>query len=52
MHLGFDLLFQHDFAAFEDLLNVRTELARFRIDDLKFLLDAERENVAFIWHAD
>ena len=47
MHLRFDVLLQKHFAAGQDLLNVRTQLARFRIDDLKFLLDSESENVIF-----
>ena len=45
VHLRFDVLFQSDFAVVENLLNVGTQLARLRIDDLEFLLDPEGENV-------
>ena len=48
VHLGFDLLLEHHLAAFENLLNVRTQLARLRIDDGKFLLDPERVSVWFV----
>ena len=51
MHLRLDPLFQNDFAAGNDLLNVRTQFARLWIDDLKFLLDAESEDVIFNCHA-
>src|SRR6267378_2764176 len=42
MHLGFDLLFERHLPAFEDLMNVRAQLPRSRIDNGEFLLDAER----------
>src|SRR2546421_5570761 len=45
MHLGFDLFFQQNFAALENLLNVRPQLARLRIDDGEFFFDAEGERV-------
>ena len=45
MHLRFDVLLQKHFAVGQDLLDMRTQLARLRIDDLKFLFDAEREDV-------
>ena len=45
MHLRLDPLFQNDFAAGNDLLNVRAQLPRLRIDDLEFLLDTKRKNV-------
>src|ERR1700731_3607528 len=42
MHLGFDLLLERHLPAFEDLMNVRAQLPRLRIDNGEFLLDAER----------
>ena len=45
VHLGFDLLLQENFAALENFLDVRTQLARLGIDDRKFLFDAEGEGV-------
>ena len=45
VHLRFDVLLQGDLAVVENLLNVGTELARFRIDDLEFLFDPEGEYV-------
>src|ERR1043165_4014844 len=42
-HFRLDLLAQQHLAFFEDLGDVRTEFARLRIDDLKFLFDAQRE---------
>jgi hypothetical protein len=45
VHLGLDLFLQGHGAFTEDLLDVRTQLARFRIDDLKFLFDPEGESV-------
>src|SRR6266571_404793 len=50
VHLGLDVFFQNHLAAGEDLLNVRTQLARLRIDDLEFLLDAQSENMVFHTH--
>jgi hypothetical protein len=35
-HLGLDLFAKQHLAFFEDLGDVRTQLARLRIDDLKF----------------
>ncbi len=45
MHLGFDVLFQEYLPICQDLLNVRTQLTRLRIDDLEFLFNSESENV-------
>src|SRR5947208_16979642 len=45
MHFRFDLLFEHDFSAFENLVNMRTQLARFRIDDGELLFDSKSERV-------
>src|SRR5438477_3351421 len=50
MHLRLNVLFQNHFAAGENLLNVRTQLARFRIDDLEFFLDSESEDVILRAH--
>ena len=47
MHLRFDALFQKHLAVRQNLLDVRTQLARLRIDDLEFLFDAESEDVIF-----
>ena len=40
-HLGLDLLAEQHLALFEHLRDVRAQLARLRVDDLKLLLDAE-----------
>src|SRR6266478_10095767 len=48
MHLGLDLLFQQDLAALENLLDVRPQLARLRIDNRKLLFDTERVGVLFL----
>ena len=45
VHLRLDLLVQCHRAGAENLLNVRTQFARLRIDDLEFLLDPEGEDV-------
>src|ERR1700740_1116522 len=50
VHLRFDLLFEHNLAALEDLLNVRAQLARLRINDREFLFDTESEYVVFYSH--
>src|SRR4029453_4152156 len=50
MHLRLDLLFQNHLAALEDLLNIRTQLARFRIDNREFLFDTEGECVLLRAH--
>src|SRR5205823_7556185 len=50
MHLGLDVLFQNHFAAGKNLLNVRTQLARLRIDDLEFLFDSKSENMIGYTH--
>src|SRR2546428_565928 len=43
MHLALDLVLQPLLSFGEHLLDVRFQLARLRVDDLKFLFDAERE---------
>ena len=45
VQLRSDPLLQNHLAVSENLLDVRTELARLGIDDLKFFLDAESEDV-------
>jgi hypothetical protein len=50
VHLGFDLLFEHDLAALENFLNVRTQLARLRIDNGEFLFNAESKRVLLRAH--
>ncbi len=45
VQLGFGALLQNQFAVGQNLLDVRTQLARFRIDDLEFFFDTESENV-------
>ena len=50
MHFGLDLFFQDHFALSEDFLDVGTQFARFGIDDLEFLLDADGEDVAVFFH--
>src|SRR5437868_11727800 len=41
MHLRFDLLFEQNFALLEDLLNVRPQFARLRIDNRELFLNSE-----------
>ena len=50
VHLRFDLLLKHDLAALENLLDVRTQFARNRIDNREFLLDPESVGVRFCAH--
>src|SRR5882724_10760113 len=50
VHLGLDLLFENDFSAFENFVNVRPQLARFRIDDGELLFDAEGKRVILCAH--
>src|SRR5438874_4741516 len=45
VHLGFDLFLEDHLTLRKNLLDVRTQLARFRIDDLEFFLNADREHV-------
>ena len=45
MHLRFDVFLQGDLAVVENLLDVGTQLARLRIDDLEFFLDPESKYV-------
>src|SRR4029453_3328769 len=47
MHLRLDPLLQEDLSLVEDLLDVRAQLSRLRIQDLELLLDAEGEGRAF-----
>src|SRR6476646_9449333 len=52
VHLGLDLLLQRHFAFAENLLDMGTQLARIWVDDLKFFLDPESEDVirrAHVW---
>ncbi len=51
VHLGFDLFIQRHLAFAEDLLDVGTQFARLRIDDLKLFLDPESEDVIGRAHA-
>ena len=44
------MLFQRDPAVVENLLDMRAQFARLRIDDLEFLLDAEGENMILLGH--
>jgi len=46
-HLGLDLFLERNFAVFQNFVNVRAQLARLRIDDGEFFLDAEGENMIF-----
>ena len=48
MHLRLDPFLHHDLAVAQDLLDVRLQLARLRIDDLELFLDAEGEDVVFL----
>src|SRR5262245_34300106 len=50
MHFGLDLLLEEDFSSFENFVNMRAQLARFRIDDGELLFDAESERVVFRAH--
>ncbi len=50
MHLGLNVLFQNHFTVSQNLLNVRAQLARLRIDDLKFLLDPESKDMIALVH--
>ena len=50
VHLRLDLLFERNFPALEDLLDVRPKLACLRINDRKFLLDAESKRVLLCAH--
>jgi hypothetical protein len=45
VHLRFDVFLQRYLPVLENLLNVGSQLARLRIDDLEFLLDPKGENV-------
>src|SRR4029077_2891184 len=45
VHLRFDLLFKRDFSAFENFVNVRTQLACLGVDDGELLFDSQSERV-------
>jgi len=45
MHLRLEVLFQNNFPIGQNFLNVRSQFARFRINDLEFFLDPKSENV-------
>ena len=45
MHLRLDLLFKDNLPILKDLLDVRTQLARVRIDDGELLFNAESKRV-------
>ena len=47
-HFRFDLLAEQHFAFVENFRNMRTQLARMRIDNLKFFFNAESELVRHI----
>src|SRR6476660_2178494 len=44
-HLRFDLLFERDFSAFENFVNMRTQLARLGVDDGELLFDSQSERM-------
>jgi hypothetical protein len=50
VHLRLDLLFERNFPALENFLDVRPELACLRVDDGEFLFDTESERVVFLRH--
>ena len=50
MHLGLDLFLERNFAVLQNFVNVRAQLARLGIDDGKFFLDAEGEDMIFDAH--
>jgi hypothetical protein len=50
MNLRFDALFQNYLAARQDLFGCAKATRASSIDDLEFLLDAERENMALSPH--
>src|SRR5258708_107607 len=50
MHLRLDLLFEHNFPALENFLDMRPKLACLRIDDRKFLFDTESKSMLLCAH--
>src|SRR5205814_2821985 len=50
MHLGLDLLFERNFPAFENFLDVRPKLACLGIDDHEFFYETESKDVVFRTH--
>ena len=45
VHLRFDLLLERDFSAFENFVNMRTQLARLGVYDRELLFDSQSERV-------
>src|SRR6516164_714256 len=50
VHLRFDLLFERDFSAFENFVNVRTQFACLRVDNRELLFDSQSERVVLNAH--
>src|SRR5882757_4937753 len=50
MHFWLDLLLERNLAVFENFVNVRAQFPRRGINNRKFLLDAEGENMIFDAH--
>src|SRR4030095_2432678 len=50
VHLRLDLLFKDNLPILEDLLDVRPQLARLRIDNREFLFHAESKRVVLSAH--
>jgi hypothetical protein len=50
VHLRLDLLFKDNLPILEDLLDVRPELTRLRIDNREFLFDTESKHVVLRAH--
>ena len=50
MHFRLDLLLKRNFAVFENFVNVRAQFPGLGIDDGKFLLDTQGEDVIFGAH--
>src|SRR5438874_12592726 len=50
VHLRLDLLFKDNFPMLEDLLDVRPQLARFRIDNGELLFNPESKRVVLRAH--
>src|SRR5258705_11135397 len=50
VHLGLDLLLENDFSTFENFVNMRTQLARFRIDDGELLFDTQSQRMILCAH--
>src|SRR5262245_19280192 len=50
MHLGLNLLLKEAFSALENLVNMRPQLTRFRIDDGELLFDTESKRMVLRAH--